>query len=789
MSYILPLQDVSMRDLALVGGKNASLGEMIQHLTQLGIKVPEGFAVTTGAYQDFLKQNQLNAQIKSLLKKLNVKNYKQLKKISSEIRKLILNTPLPPQLITEIKKHYQQLTNGKNISVAVRSSATAEDLPDASFAGQQETYLNVGNIDTLLQSVKKVFASLYTERAISYRRHRQISHDQTAISVTVQRMIRSDKACSGVVFTIDTETGFDKVILITATHGLGETLVQGLVNPDEYIVFKPTLEKNSNAILSRHLGTKKIKMIYSKNMNKPVKIVKVTETEQKKYCLTDNEIKNLAKLGLMIEKHYEKPMDIEWAKDGIDNQLYIVQARPETVKSQEEKTVMQRFKLLQKGRVKTQGRSVGQKIGQGKAHIITNPEKAQNFKSGDILVTDMTDPDWEPIMKLAGAIVTNRGGRTCHAAIVARELGIPAVVGCENATQVIKENEPITVSCAEGEIGYVYEGMVPFKVDKMSIKAMPKLPVRLGMILGNPERAFDYQFLPNDGVGLARIEFIIGNSIGIHPAAILNLKKLPAVMRKKIQQKTAAFPSPREFYIQKLCEGAATIAAAFYPKEVVFRFSDFKSNEYANLLGGKEFEPAEENPMIGFRGAARYVSKVFRDCFELECLAFKRLRNEMELTNAVLMVPFVRTVEELKNTIQLMEKFGLKRGINNLKVYMMCEIPSNALLADEFLKYCDGFSIGSNDLTQLTLGLDRDSNLVANLFDERNLAVKKLLHLAIEACNKQKKYIGICGQGPSDHPDLAKWLLDEKIQSISLAPDTMIETWLALAKVPRSPHP
>lgn len=782
MSYILPLNKVNMRDIKIVGGKNASLGEMIQHLSQLGIKIPEGFAITTNAYKDFLKQNNLNQQISKLLAKLKVKNYRQLKKTSIKIQHLILNTPLPKKLIREIKHHYQHLMHGKKITVAVRSSATAEDLSDASFAGQQETYLNVGDLQNLLFSVKKVFASLFTPRAISYRAKRKILAHKIAISVAIQRMIRSDKACSGVIFTLDTESGFDKVMLITGTYGLGETLVQGIVNPDEFVVFKPTLKMRKSAILSRHLGSKNIKMIYANNAKTPVKKVRVKNSDQQKHCLNDDEIHQLAKLGLLIEKHYKRPMDIEWAKDGIDKKLYIVQARPETVKSLEQKNIIQRFKLTKRGKIKTQGRSVGQKIGQGKARIISDPEKIHNFKQGEILVTDMTDPDWEPIMKLAGAIVTNRGGRTCHAAIVARELGIPAVVGCNNATQVIKEKENITVSCAEGEMGFVYDGILPFKIEKISIKDMPKIPVNLGMILGNPERAFDYQFLPNKGVGLARIEFIIGNTIGIHPAALLNLKKLPRKVQQQIQEKIKNFSSPTEFYIQKLCQGAAMIAAAFYPKEVVFRFSDFKSNEYANLLGGKYFEPHEENPMIGFRGASRYVSKVFANCFKLECIAFKRLRDEMGLTNAVLMIPFVRTVEELKNTLQLMEKFGLKRGKNNLKVYMMCEIPSNALLAEEFLKYCDGFSIGSNDLTQLTLGLDRDSNLVANLFDERNHAVKKLLHRAIKACRIQNKYIGICGQGPSDHPDLAKWLVEQKIQSISLAPDTIVETWMMLAK-------
>lgn len=783
MDNILPLNRVGIADINQVGGKNASLGEMLQHLSKVGVKVPEGFATTAQAYQKFMTQNNLDKQIYSILEKLNPNNLAGLKKTSKQIRKLILKTSFPVSFQQDVRKAFTDFFKNSTISLAVRSSATAEDLPEASFAGQQETFLNVQGIENVFKTIKQVYASLFTERAIAYRAHQKVDHNKIAISVGVQRMVRSDKACSGVMFTLDTESGFDKVILITGNYGLGETVVQGTVNPDEFYVFKPMLQQNKGAVIQRCLGSKLSKMIYAaKGSKKFVKTIKVPEKEQSQFCLTDQEILQLAQYAQLIENHYQKPMDIEWAKDGITNELYIVQARPETVISRAENQFIERFHLLEKGKIKTSGRSVGQKIGQGVARIIKNPGQMQKIKPGDILVTEMTDPDWEPIMKIASAIVTNRGGRTCHAAIVARELGIPAVVGCGNATKVIKDGEAVTVSCAQGDIGHVYDGIIKFRTEKIAVQEMPALPFKLCMNLGNPTKAFDYQFLPNEGVGLARLEFIIGNTIGIHPQALLQFEKLPKNLKKKIAPKIAAYASPVEFYIQKLAEGIATIAAAFYPKEVIFRFSDFKSNEYANLLGGEHFEPQEENPMIGYRGASRYIAENFRPCFALECEAFKRVREQIGLVNAQVMVPFTRTVEELKQVVALMDKFNLPRGKNGLKLYMMCEIPSNALLADEFLQYCDGFSIGSNDLTQLTLGLDRDSALVAQIFDERNDAVKQLLQLAISACNKANKYVGICGQGPSDHPDLAKWLMEQGIQSMSLSPDTIVETWLFLSR-------
>lgn len=779
MKFIRPLTELSLQDIESVGGKNASLGEMLQHLVSAGIKVPEGFAITTEGYFHFLNARQLHPKLIQLLTHLNPDSLADLKKTGARIRRLILQTEFPAELVAEITAAYKALGRSGKMAVAVRSSATAEDLPEASFAGQQETFLNVSGIRNLLAAVHRVFASLFTDRAIAYRAHHQIPFEQIAISVGVQPMVRSDRGASGVMFTLDTESGFDQAVFITANYGLGETVVQGLANPDEFYVFKPALKQQRPAILTRQLGSKQLKMISGKG--KP-RIVKVPLPERLKFCLTDAEVTQLAQQALAIEQHYGRPMDIEWAKDGITGKLYIVQARPETVKTNGHKNFLERFSLTKPGKIKTQGRSVGQKIGQGKARVILKARNMQQFKPGEVLVTDMTDPDWEPIMKLAGAIVTNRGGRTCHAAIIARELGIPAVVGCGNATQTIKSGEAITVSCAEGEVGLVYEGLLPFKVDKITLDTMPSLPVRLCMNLGNPEKAFNYQFLPNHGVGLARLEFIISNHIGIHPEALVRFKKLPVKLQKMIAPKIAAYPSPQEFYIRKLAEGIATIAAAFSPKEVIFRCSDFKSNEYANLLGGNLFEPSEENPMIGFRGASRYVAENFQGAFALECAAFKHVRDEMGLTNAQIMIPFVRTVAELERTVELMAKLGLKRGENGLKIYMMCEIPSNALLAEEFLRHCDGFSIGSNDLTQLTLGLDRDSSLVASLFDERNQAVKELLRLAITACNKAGKYIGICGQAPSDYPELAQWLMQQGIQSLSLTPDTLVDTWLYLGK-------
>ncbi len=783
MRYVIDLAQVNSNDVEIVGGKNASLGEMIQHLSAMGIGVPGGFATTTLAYKTFLSENNLDKKIAKLIAKLNVNNTSQLEKCSKEIRNSIMHATFSDEFKQQITQSYATL---KNVAVAVRSSATAEDLATASFAGQQETYLNIKGIKNVLQAIKMVFASLYTGRAISYREHHRFEHDKVLISVGIQPMIRSDKGASGVIFTLDTESGFDRVVLITAAYGLGEAIVQGQVNPDEYYVSKPLLETNKHAILQRRLGSKAVKMVYDdiKNPRKSIKTVAVPAKDQIQFCLTDAEINELAKQALIIEKHYGKRMDIEWAKDGLTGKIYILQARPETVKSQATQAQMiERYALIQKGKVIVEGQSIGQRIGKGTARVIADPKDMHSVKAGEVLVTDMTDPDWEPIMKRASAIVTNRGGRTCHAAIIARELGIPAVVGCGNATKLIKSNMPVTVSCAEGQTGYVYSDLLEYEVTKIAVDEMPKIPLNLCINLGNPERAFATQFLPNGGVGLARLEFIISDMIGVHPNALLNFAKLPAKLKQKIKLKTAAYKNPVEFYIEKLAEGIAMIAAAFHPKQVIFRFSDFKSNEYANLLGGELYEPHEENPMIGYRGASRYVDKNFRGCFELECKAFKLVREKMGLTNAQVMVPFVRTVNELRNVIDTMQHFGLKRGEHDLKVFMMCEIPSNALLAADYLQYVDGYSIGSNDLTQLTLGLDRDSNLVSSLFDERDAAVKALLHMAISECKKQGKYIGICGQGPSDYPDFAEWLMNEGIESISLNPDTIMETWLRLAKV------
>lgn len=783
MRYLINLNSVNSSNLELVGGKNASLGEMIQHLTRNGIKVPGGFATTTTFYKEFLTQNNLDKKISKTLASLKVNNVPALEKTAKQIRDWIMATPFSEEFKNEVAEAYSQL---KNVSVAVRSSATTEDLATASFAGQQETFLHVKGLKNVLHAIKMVYASLFTARAIAYRQHQGFNDPcRIAISAGIQPMIHSDKGASGVIFTLDTETGYDQVILITASYGLGEAIVQGQVTPDEFYVSKPLLKNNKLAILQRRLGNKAIKMVHAntKNPRKSIKSVKVSTADKYRFCLNDKEILLLAQQALLIEKHYGKPMDIEWAKDGISGELYILQARPETVKSQhQQEHTIERYHLSRKGEIRAEGQSIGQRIANGVARVILDPKKMHDVKEGEILVTDMTDPDWEPIMKRAGGIVTNRGGRTCHAAIIARELGIPAIVGCGNATKRIKNGERVTVSCAEGQIGYVYAGKLPFEIKKTSVKEMPELPLKLCINLGNPEKAFACQHLPNEGVGLARLEFIINDMIGVHPNALLNFDDLPNSLKREISKKTSAYSSPKEFYIEKLREGISLIAAAFYPKQVIFRFSDFKSNEYANLLGGKCYEPQEENPMIGFRGASRYKDKTFRDCFELECEAFKRVRDIMGLTNAQVMVPFVRTVDELREVITLIEYYGLKRGKNDLKIYMMCEIPSNALLAADFLKYVDGFSIGSNDLTQLTLGLDRDSNLVASLFDERNAAVKALLHLAIKECIKQGKYIGICGQGPSDHPDFAEWLMQEGIQTISLNPDTIIETWLMLAK-------
>ena len=778
--HVINFRQLSIKDIALVGGKNASLGEMIKSLAKGNVKVPAGFATTTTAFKDFLVENQIDKQIYSKLNSLDPLNLKNLSKTSKEIQKLILAAKFNDKFIAAVTKEYNILAKNQKNTFAVRSSATAEDLPSASFAGQHDSFLNVKGIKNILFAVKKVYASLFNERAIIYRIQNKFPHKKVGISAGIQIMARSDLGSSGVMFTLDTETGFDKVVFINASWGLGESIVQGKVNPDEFYVYKPSLIQNKPAILQRNLGSKASKIIYSKSF-KTTKTVQTTKKEQQQFCIDDLTVTKLARLGVAIEKHYKKPMDIEWAQNTKTKEIYIVQARPETVRSQEQHQLIERFYLEKTSEIITSGHSIGQKIGQGKACVITNPKQMHLMREGQVLVADITDPDWEPIMKLAKAIATNRGGRTCHAAIVARELGIPAVVGCNNATTKIKNHTPITVSCAGGEIGQVYKGILPVKTKQIKVTNMPKLPFKICMNLADPNKAFDYQYLPNDGVGLVRLEFIINSIIGIHPNTLLQFKSLSSKLKQQVLKRTAAYKNPVEFYIEKLREGISTIAAAFFPKPIIVRFSDFKSNEYANLLGGNLFEPHEENPMIGFRGGSRYLAKQFADCFALECEALKRVLN-MGLTNTQVMFPFVRTVDEAKQLVNLLAKNGLVRGYKGLKVILMCEIPSNALLAEEFLKICDGFSIGSNDLTQLTLGLDRDSSLVAHLFDERNQAVKKLLHHVIKTCKQKNKYVGICGQAPSDYPEFAKWLANEGIGSISLTPDSIVETWLYLAK-------
>jgi pyruvate,water dikinase len=784
ISQIVWFEEIGIQDVAQVGGKNASLGEMMQHLKSSGVKVPRGFATTAAAYQNFLAQNQLDVRIHLLLQNIDIENVDALGQVAAVIRNLIIETPFLPQFVTEVTTAYQTLIRDsqRGLCVAVRSSATAEDLDDASFAGQQETFLNIQGIDQVLAAIKNVFASLFTDRVIAYRAHHGYDKQPIAISVGIQQMVCSDEAASGVLFTIDTESGFDKVILITASYGLGDPIVKGQVDPDEFYVYKPNLEKNYSAILRRILGSKREKMIFadSPDIRGTVKLVPVPEKNQNTFCLTDAEIETLARYALLIEKHYGRAMDIEWAKDANDNEIYILQARPETVKSRKEQ-VSEQYRLTQPGKVIVTGRSIGQKIGAGKARVLTNLRKMSQFSSGDVLVTEMTDPDWEPIMKRASAIVTDRGGRTCHAAIVARELGIPAVVGCGNATSKIADDQLITVSCAEGDTGYVYEQKLDFHIHLAEHQSMPPLAVKIMMNVANPERAFGFREIINAGVGLARIEFIINQTIGIHPKALLEYARQPKALQEKIAERIACYGNPVEYYVERLKEGIATIAAAFYPKPVIVRLSDFKTNEYANLLGGHAYEPHEENPMLGFRGASRYIADAFSDCFQLECQALKRVREVMDLKNVEIMIPFVRTVKEAKQTIELLAQNGLVRGENGLRIIMMCEIPSNALLADEFLEHFDGFSIGSNDLTQLALGLDRDSATVAELFDERDAAVKILLKMAIDACKMKNKYIGICGQGPSDHPDLAKWLMQQGIDSISLNPDSVVDTWIMLA--------
>ncbi|NAW85388.1 phosphoenolpyruvate synthase [Photobacterium halotolerans] len=776
---------LSMNDVDKVGGKNASLGEMVANLANAGVKVPNGYATTSYAFNQFLEANNLNDRIYDLLDTLDVDDVNALKQAGDTIRKWVYEAPLPADLEQDIRQCYKALGEGDEmLSVAVRSSATAEDLPDASFAGQQETFLNVRGIDSVFEAVKHVFASLFNDRAISYRVHQGFDHKGVALSAGIQRMVRSDKASSGVMFTLDTESGFDQVVFITSSVGLGEMVVQGAVNPDEFYVHKPTLVAGNPAVVRRTLGSKLQKMIYGegKALGTQVVIQDTTAEEQNSFSLTDDEVEALAKQAMIIEKHYGRPMDIEWAKDGITGELMIVQARPETVRSRDDANVMERFHLNGQGKSLVEGRAIGQRIGTGVVRVVNHLDQMDQVQAGDVLVADMTDPDWEPVMKKAAAIVTNRGGRTCHAAIIARELGIPAVVGCGNATELLKDGQIVTVSCAQGETGFIYEGELDFEIRRSEVDNLPELPLKVMMNVGNPDRAFDFACIPNEGVGLARLEFIINKMIGIHPKALLNYDAQSDELKAEIDRRIAGYSDPVEFYIQKLTEGISTLAAAFWPKRVIVRMSDFKSNEYRNLVGGVNFEPVEENPMIGFRGASRYVSPKFQDCFALECEAIKRVRNTMGLRNVEIMIPFVRTVSEAASVIDLLAKFDLRRGENGLKVIMMCELPSNAILAEEFLKYFDGFSIGSNDMTQLTLGLDRDSGEIAHMFDERNEAVKAMLSMAIKAARKAGKYVGICGQGPSDHDDLADWLMEQGIDSVSLNPDTVVETWLHLGK-------
>ncbi|MDC2887840.1 phosphoenolpyruvate synthase [Psychrosphaera algicola] len=785
-NYVLWYKELGMGDVNQVGGKNASLGEMISNLSSVGVQVPNGFATTSYAFNEFLEQSGLEQRIHDLLDALDIDDLAALSAAGEKIRNWIIETPFQPEFENEMERSYAELAGklGDEASFAVRSSATAEDMPDASFAGQQETFLNVKGLDSIKTAVKHVFASLFNDRAISYRVHQGYDHKGVALSAGVQRMVRSDLSSSGVMFSIDTESGFEDVVFVTSSFGLGEMVVQGAVNPDEFYVHKPTLANGRPAVIRKNMGSKAIKMIYSDDVEhgKQVKVIDVEPELANQFSLTEDEIMELAKQAVTIEKHYGRPMDIEWAKDGMDGQLYIVQARPETVRSNEEANVIESFQLERRGKILTEGRAIGHKVGAGVAKVLGSIAEMDQILPGDVLVTDMTDPDWEPIMKRASAIVTNRGGRTCHAAIIARELGIPAVVGCGNATESIVTGDEVTVSCAEGDTGFIYGEVLPYEVVTSKVDDMPDLPVKVMMNVGNPDRAFDFARLPHAGIGLARLEFIINRMIGVHPKALLNYDAQPEDIKEEIDELAAGYDSPVEFYINKIKEGVSTLASAFYPEKVIVRMSDFKSNEYANLVGGDQYEPEEENPMIGYRGASRYISDSFRECFALECEALKRVRNDMGLTNVEVMIPFVRTVSEAKRVSELLEEHGLKRGVDGLRVIMMCELPSNALLADQFLEYFDGFSIGSNDLTQLTLGLDRDSGLIADLFDERDEAVKALLSLAIKACKKANKYVGICGQGPSDHEDFANWLVEQGIDSISLNPDTVLETWLYLAE-------
>jgi pyruvate,water dikinase len=781
------LKDLRLGNLAEVGGKNASLGEMIGGLAAAGIRVPGGFATTADAFHEFIGSDSLGDRIERRLAALDPSDVKALAACGKEIRGWILQVPFPRAFEQEIRDYYQRLEAdlGSECSFAVRSSATAEDLPEASFAGQQETFLNIRGIDNVLEAIRHVFASLYNDRAISYRTHQGFAHGAVALSAAVQQMVRSDLGAIGVLFTLDTESGFRDVVFITSAYGLGEMVVQGAVNPDEFYVHKPMLEKGRPAIVRRALGSKLQKMVFAPaaKAGQSTRTVEVDEAERHRFSLTDADVLELARFAVAIERHYGRPMDIEWGKDGVDGRLYVLQARPETVKSRK-REVEERFALKGSSRIVVSGRAIGHKIGSGTVRVVPDSSQMSKVKQGDILVTDMTDPNWEPVMKVAAAIVTNRGGRTCHAAIIARELGIPAVVGCGEATHRLKDGQQVTVSCAEGDTGNVYEGLIPFEVSSRERGEMPRIPVKITMNVGNPELAFEFAQLPNAGVGLARLEFIINNEIGVHPRACLEYGELPAALRAKLDAKARGYASPTEFFREKMVEGVATIAAAFWPKQVIVRLSDFKSNEYRKLLGGVRYEPEEENPMLGFRGASRYISESFRECFELECAAMRKVREGLGFTNVELMVPFVRTVGEARQVLDLLKDNGLERGKNGLRIVMMCELPSNAILAEEFLELFDGFSIGSNDLTQLTLGLDRDSGLVAEGFDERDAAVKALLGMAIRACRKHGKYVGICGQGPSDHPDLARWLMEQGIESMSLNPDTVVSTWIALAENP-----
>ncbi|WP_153717494.1 phosphoenolpyruvate synthase [Eikenella corrodens] len=786
---VIWFENLRMTDVEQVGGKNASLGEMISQLAGKGVRVPGGFATTAEAYRAFLSHNGLNERISAALAELDVDDVVELARVGAQIRQWILDTPFPAELEADIKAAWDKLVadaGTDQISVAVRSSATAEDLPDASFAGQQETFLNIQGLENVKEAMHHVFASLYNDRAISYRVHKGFEHDVVALSAGVQRMVRSDSGASGVMFTIDTESGFDQVVFVTASYGLGETVVQGAVNPDEFYVHKPTLRAGRPAILRKTMGSKLIKMVFTDTAEtgKSVQVVDVDEAERKRFSISNEEITELAKYALIIEEHYGRPMDIEWGRDGLDGKLYILQARPETVKSQEERnSTLRRYRIENKSTVLCEGRAIGQKVGQGTVRLIKSAAEMDQVQPGDVLVTDMTDPDWEPVMKRASAIVTNRGGRTCHAAIIARELGIPAVVGCGDATDVLTHGQNVTVSCAEGDTGLIYDGLLKVEVIDLALDNMPASPVKIMMNVGNPELSFGFASLPSEGIGLARMEFIINRQIGIHPRALLEFDRQDAELQAQINERIAGYASPVDFYVDKLAEGIATIAASAYPKKVIVRMSDFKSNEYANLLGGNIYEPHEENPMLGYRGAARYISPDFKECFALECRALKYVRDEMGLTNVEIMIPFVRTLHEAEAVVKALKENGLERGKNGLRLIMMCELPTNAILAEQYLKYFDGFSIGSNDMTQLTIGVDRDSGgPIAGTFDERDPAVKVMLHLAIKACRKLNKYIGICGQGPSDHPDFAKWLVEQGIETISLNPDTVIETWLYLAK-------